>query len=126
MNGVRSYLLKLARELVQRHTYARRRAEAQDFIFTRIQVEPHFDGNIAVAADFTYICGKHERLVYMIDELAAEAMSRDAFEDLCDPALQAQRRGSFSIKHLLADGYTPEQVESIIERGYAFDRENGR
>ncbi len=102
----------------------RRRAEAMGFKFGHCQVvvDPSAFG-YRIGGRFTCACGNEEFYNIVIDKLLVEADMR-VLEQAIDPARNLRALGSFGRKHLLADGYTPEQVDEMMAKADAFDRDH--
>lgn len=103
---------RAVRAAFERSKY-RRAAEAAGFVFDPPTVE--FSAYLMVMCArgrFTCVCGRVEAYRIAIDGFALElAISPD---HVLDPARRLHELGSFSRQHLLADGYTPAQVDEIV------------
>lgn len=104
-------------ELANNLTYERRRAEHMGFKFSAVELVPTLYG-WRMAGSFTCICGREEYYRIAVPE------DPKGQYDL-DPALWLRGYGSFDRKHLLADGYSEEEVSRIEGLGREFDRANG-
>jgi len=105
----------------------RRRAEAMGFEFEVVEVVKHkspFRQLFIMRGIFKCVCGKHESFAKMIDGTALHYSL--PLGVAFDPAAYLRGLGSFSRDHLLKDGYPPETVDEILERGRQFDMENPR
>lgn len=104
--------LDTMREIANRSTFHRRRAEAMGFRFDNIDVSGFGDW-LRLTADFTCVCGTPERFQQAIDEMALMRV-QDA-EYVLDPARLIDAAGSFSRQHLIDDGFSPEAVDRICK-----------
>lgn len=95
----------------------REKAEAMGFKFGRAEVFEDRTVGYMLRGTFTCLCGTHEAYCFHIDEMAI----LDQHWQIFDPAWHLWRAGSFSKKHLLADGYSPEKVEEILQKGRDYD-----
>jgi len=108
--------------LANRMTYHRAKAEAMGFEFRHIGIEKSpWDGGetVHLRCVFVCICGRIEEF-----SNAVPANLNDCILPAwTNVARQLWEIGSFSRDHLIADGYTEEQVDEIEAKGNAFDAE---
>lgn len=105
--------------LAKRMTYHRARAEAMGFEFKHITVDPSNGDLVQLRCVFSCICGLREEFINVFPTSMPDSLLRE----FTDVAGSLSRHGSFSRAHLVADGYTLEQVEEIEAKGKAFDDE---
>jgi hypothetical protein len=102
-------------------TFERRRAEAMGFIFSNIEVQDLGGGALVLRGDFTCVCGTPERFSFAIDEMhLLQAGTQALAHQLLNPAWHLQRYSSFSLRHLLGDGYSKEAAEEIVRKGRGY------
>lgn len=115
---------RLALTLNAMPSRARLRAEAMGFVFGKVLVMPDEDKRyVMIRGTFTCVCGRDENYALMVSPHDVMNLPR-GMSDAVDPFVFLERHGSFSRKHLIADGYPPEVVDDIIERGLQWDRAN--
>lgn len=116
--------------IANRPTFERRRAEAMGWTFYDIRVtrgNTSWHDQYALRGAFTCVCGAREQFQRIIDEahLFMAHNSDSVIAEEFDPALWLRRMGSFSRKHLLADGYTEDAVAEIERKAIEFDAAHG-
>lgn len=113
--------------LANQITPERRRAEAMGFVFGRIGVTDDPMGlNYILRAEFRCVCGTGEFFVRAIDADFVHRRNDDLVAREFDVAFQLRSFGSFSRRHLIADGFDPERVDEIIEKGERWDEQKRR
>jgi hypothetical protein len=97
-------------DVAWRMTPDRVRAEAMGFQLSEAVVT-WADDALVLHGQMRCVCGRHETFAFriLIDPATL------------DPARLLRERGAFSQEHLVADGYTPDQVAEILQRGAAHD-----
>jgi len=106
--------------LANASTHARRRAEAMGWQFGPVDVAlGAIPDTLTLRGTFTCRCGRPEwySLVVSLSAMRRASAPRDEL----DVAAKLQALGSFSREHLLADGFTPEQVDEVERLGWQFD-----
>lgn len=108
-------------ELAQRSTHHRQRAEAMGFTFDTIRLNENDPGILVMRVEFNCVCGTPEELCLAATFHELAHLSSLDQHPMADPARELHRLGSFSKEHLLADGFTPADVDRIIQKGVDFD-----
>ena len=62
------------------------------------------DGTIVITGSFDCVCGKAENFVFEVPAW------------ILDPAHLLRASGAFSREHLVEDGYSPADIETILSR----------
>lgn len=105
--------------IANRVTYHRAKAEAMGFKFERVTLRDDFSvAGVRLDAPFSCVCGRRERLVSIL----RPTMPKSVLTDLLDPVATLWGVGAFSREHLLADGYTSEQIDEFERRAAEFDK----
>lgn len=113
------------RKQLARPTRARRRAEAQGFVFDGFDARTNPNAfNVLIKCRFTCVCGTPEQAVFVIDEMVFNCGDRWAIACALDIAQRLTKYGSFSEKHLRLNGYTEQQIAEITAKGRQFDMDN--
>lgn len=108
--------------LANRMTYHRAKAEAMGFEFRHIGIDKSpWDGGktVVLRCVFVCLCGRIEEF----SKAVPASLNACLLPEWTNVARQLWEIGSFSRSHLIADGYTEEQVDEIEAKGKAFDDE---
>lgn len=109
--------------LAGRVTRDRRRAEAMGWTFDGIQAREDVSSNgVMVRCDFRCVCGRQEAFTMALSWTELRSMPIEFLARHLDLVAQIRAGGSFSRKHLLADGYTEAQIAEFERKGEEFDR----
>ena len=104
----------LLRKLTETKTPARLRAEAMGFTFGNLEIVSCCWGiEYLFRGTFTCVCGRTEYFKF--------TFRREEVEYVIDWCELIERGGSFSREHLLADGYSEDEVDAMMARALAVD-----
>lgn len=109
--------------LANRMTYHRAKAEAMGFQFRHIGIDKSpWDGGetMVLRCVFACVCGRVEEFSSNLPAFLNDCV----FPEWTNVARQLWESGSFSRDHLIADGYSEEQIDEIEAKGKAFDDES--
>lgn len=77
--------------------------------------DEHHYGGARLILSFRCVCGREEHFMVTVNDVRELRHVRNIYEEI-------ERSGATSREHLLADGYTVEQVNAILARGEKFDQ----
>lgn len=96
-------------EIIDFQSLAKKKAAAMGFIYKGSTIT--VDGTIVtINGKFECVCKNIETYTFRID-----------LSQVLDPASLLDAHGAFSEEHLEEDGYSPEDIEIILQKGRAFD-----
>jgi hypothetical protein len=113
-------------EIANKPTYSKRKAEYMGFTFGPVSIHPDeadFFDSVIMRGSFVCVCGTPEQFMRRIH--VGPMMPVDLVVRELDSARFLFEYGSFSYKHLIADGYTPEAAKAIIDKGEEFEYYKG-